>query len=59
MQGEWIVKMMLHMKESGKVRIEAGTDEEDQWAKDVVTIANTSLLPNAKSVSPRQVTVLQ
>lgn len=51
LQGEWIVKLLNHMREKGATSIDAQEEAESEWAKSVSTIANASLLPTAKSVS--------
>jgi len=50
-QGEWIVKAMNYMREKGYKSIDAEKQAEAQWAQGISAIANTSLLPTAKSVS--------
>jgi cation diffusion facilitator CzcD-associated flavoprotein CzcO len=51
LQGEWIVQMMCDMQRTSKRSIEARPDVQEQWAKDIWTLANASLLPKTKSVS--------
>lgn len=51
LQGEWIVRLLNHMREESLQEIEPRAEAEEKWAEGVSTIANSSLLPTAKSVS--------
>lgn len=50
-QGDFIINLMNHMRESGLRRIEASADAEQQWVDDVRKYAYSSLLPKTNSVS--------
>ncbi|KAF2997197.1 hypothetical protein E8E13_006467 [Curvularia kusanoi] len=49
LQGDWIVQMMNDMREKGLSKIDAGQDVEEQWAKDIWTFANATLVPKTAS----------
>lgn len=51
LQGEWIVGLMNYMREHGLKSADAEREPETNWAQCIKDIANSSLLPTAKSVS--------
>lgn len=44
--------MMRYMASKGLQAIEAERENEEEWRETVIAIANSSLLPTTKSVSP-------
>ncbi|USP76425.1 Baeyer-Villiger monooxygenase [Curvularia clavata] len=46
LQGNWILRMMNHMKERSLGRIEAQQNSEYQWKELICKLANASLLPS-------------
>jgi len=52
MQGDWIINLMEHMRGKQLTVVNALPEDEKKWADGVWTIANQSLLPSTKSVSP-------
>lgn len=53
LQGDWIVDVVNHMKERGLKTMVAERKAEEEWRETVVNIANATLLPTTKSVSPQ------
>jgi hypothetical protein len=49
LQGEWIVSLLKEMRKTRLQTINATSTSEESWAEQVQAIANTSLLPSAKS----------
>jgi hypothetical protein len=49
LQGEWIVSLLKEMRKTRSQTINATSTSEESWAEQVQAIANTSLLPSAKS----------
>lgn len=52
-QGDWIVEVMNHMRSKDLKKVEADAESEKVWAENIWKLANMSLLPGTKSVSPR------
>jgi cation diffusion facilitator CzcD-associated flavoprotein CzcO len=52
LQGDWIVNALQYMKDHNISTFNASKERAEKWADLCSTIANTSLLPKAKSVSP-------
>lgn len=50
LQGDWIVGVMNYMRANRLVTVEASEESGEQWAAEVLKLANASLLPTAKSV---------
>lgn len=50
-QGDWIVDLIQHMEKEEKRAVEALRGSEEQWRQTILNIANSTLLPAAKSVS--------
>ena len=49
LQGEWIVSLLKHMRESNVRTVNATAASEKTWTENIWTIANQSLLPEANS----------
>ncbi|MBV1904835.1 MAG: NAD(P)/FAD-dependent oxidoreductase [Pseudomonadales bacterium] len=49
LQGEWVVNCLTHMRDNQQMRIEATDEAAELWAKELETIANATLLPQADS----------
>jgi hypothetical protein len=50
LQGDWIVKLLEHMRRNNIQTVTATSESEKAWADGIWAIANMSLLPGTKSV---------
>jgi cyclohexanone monooxygenase len=48
-QGDWVVDLFAHLRDTGTTRIEATVEAEEAWRTTVHTIANLTLFPRADS----------
>lgn len=58
LQGDWILKTMIHMRDNSLKKIDVQKESEEQYKELIWKLANASLLPEVDSVSQTPVRVV-
>ncbi|KAF9877997.1 cyclohexanone monooxygenase [Colletotrichum karsti] len=48
-QGDWIIRTLVHLRSNGYTRINAQSDAEEDWSRRTTEICNATLLPRNKT----------